>query len=147
MGNLLVSCVILSSDDNAFWSAIGPFALDLAVHRELGQPLTNAAGNEWVFASHEGVAAGFADIDMREIGKGVVWLNVAWVRPELRQRGVWRSMLDSQLRYIQNDLEGVTVLRTATNNPIAQAAFRRRGFRAYRQRGAWAYMERNNEQI
>lgn len=63
-----MSLLRLRHGDPTLYEAVGPWALDVTVHRRLGMAVTGQAGDLWVLANRDDAPVGFAQLRPFKVG-------------------------------------------------------------------------------
>lgn len=120
--------------DPAVYTAIGPFAMDREVERELGYPIYTTPEHRWIIARSGGVVA-FGGLVL--VGSDRARLDWTYVVPDHRRKGLFAAIGERKLALC----EGRRVT-TCTRSLWLLPWFARHGFVPTRPRGEWHYMER-----
>lgn len=127
-----------AADGAGFWALLGPLATDVAIHKEMGEPIVSTANHRWLFGLEDGRVVAAAALILPHDGKPS-WLAYGWVAQSHRLRGLWRTM---QAHRVAAAAEaGAKAIRVCTRTlprPLAEG-----GFALTSQRGSWSYMEKS----
>ena len=126
---------ILCGDDPATIMAIGPFAMDRAVVKELGGPIYTTPRHRWIVASVDGVVVAFGGLELvSDVRARFDW---TYVVAEHRRRGLFQVIGEQKML-----LAGQRRITTCTRTPWLVPWFHRHAFEDRPQRGEWRYLER-----
>ncbi|WP_236186194.1 GNAT family N-acetyltransferase [Pseudomonas protegens] len=130
---------ICSMEDEArFFSLLGRFFASPHVRRECGgYPLNDSPFHRWFVAVHKADSrvVGFASIEHRS---GILMWREAYVRAEARGRGVFRTLRQQVLTYV--DCHQLTCTTRVPDNSVP--FLEPHGFTLRATRGKWATLER-----
>ena len=125
----------ITRDDPSFYTLLGPLFGSRAVARELGSPLWDDPGKEWLVAMHGrqviGVCAWLPG------ARGTRLLS-AYVLPEFRCQGVYAALFSERLRLVGD------VCLTATVTPASLGTFVRYGFEVAGRKGRYTHVSRKS---
>jgi hypothetical protein len=117
---------VVTNQDASFYPNLGPFLARRAVHAEIGYPIYDDDGKEWLVAAERGKVAGFCY--RQKVGKS--WhVGRCYVVAEERRKGLFVALLDRATE----GLMGTVVMTTCSE--VMRGVLERRGFVARRQRG------------
>jgi len=134
-----VQLTLIEGDrDREFYADMGPFFASAEVSKELGSPLYDEAGSFWVIARKAKKVVGWSVFRIRK--DGVAVFDWTYVVPEWRQEGLWERLYDFKMDWLRE--RGVARVNTATSDEDMQRAFKKRGWRVRREKGAWLFYER-----
>ncbi|MEB3103110.1 GNAT family N-acetyltransferase [Ferviditalea candida] len=92
-----VELVRTNRDDPNFYNLIGPFFGSRQVAKDLGMPIWNDPGREWIVALSNCVPIACSSIEfLKTPGKAV--MKSGWVHPDWRGQGVYNRMFEERLR-------------------------------------------------
>ena len=119
--------------EEGFWPLAGPFALDKAVHKDLGEPLSSAPGMAWWFALADGVPVGFCTLRETEDS---CWLDYHYTLPAHRKKGVQGKLAKERSKH----LAGLPAkpLRISCRSHH-WASWEKQGFKLADRRGDWVF--------
>jgi hypothetical protein len=123
-----------------FWALLGPLATDVAVHKELGEPIVSTVNHRWVFGidNSTGAVVAAGALIVPHDGKDVAWLAYSYVAKTHRLRGLWKAMAAHRISAATES--GAKTIKVVTRNlsrPLTEE-----GFTLSSQRGSWSYMEK-----
>lgn len=126
-------------DEAAFFSQMGRFFASATVRRDCGgYPLNDSPRHRWFVVRRRGQKRllGFVGI---ELLTGAVRIRDGYIRPEARQRGLFRELRRQVLEYI-DELGQPCTLRVPHD---CVALLLPHGFRIQSSRGNWVTLKRN----
>ncbi|MGE8655885.1 MAG: N-acetyltransferase [Achromobacter sp.] len=126
-------------DEAAFFAHMGRFFASATVRRDCGgYPLNDSPRHRWFVVRRRGQKRllGFVGI---ELLSGAVRIRDGYIRPEARQRGLFRELRRQVLEYI-DELDQPCTLRVPHDcAPLLLP----HGFRVQSSRGSWVTLKRN----
>lgn len=130
MGHLKIKT--MTNQDPGFYETVGPFLSRREVVAETGAPIWDDDGKAWFVAYSGRKVVGLAAT--RCVGKHVALVS-AFVRPEHRGSGVYRSLISARIASTHEPLKAVAT-------PAAVAALKQAGLKKTGQRGKYTILER-----
>lgn len=118
-----------------FWQKMGEFFASPEVRRALGRPMSSKPGYVWWVALYGPTVAGFAALAPGRNKSAE--LCHAYVLPEYRLRGIYRSLLQARIGYGKERFN--RLVTTATDS--SRLALKSEGFQHIGYRGRYARME------
>jgi hypothetical protein len=125
-------CVLTNQFDE-FYSLMGPFLSNRIVVRELGSPVWDDRGKNWIIASDDSGVVGFCAYTIR---RGVAHLSSDYVLPSARRNGIYRQIFRTRLQCL-GDMPMVAAATDASKAQYLGAGFTERA-----RRGRYTYVER-----
>lgn len=135
-----VVIVRTNQDQPDFYNLMGPFFGSRQVAKDLGMPIWNDPGREWVVAIDvdENRPIGCASIEFLKT-QGKASLKSGWVHPDWRGQGIYNRMFEERLAIARE--RGIKVL-TATVTDKSYKTHIRHGFREIGRRGRYRIMRK-----
>ena len=127
------------ADGCDFWEKMGPVFCDPDLRKEFDGPINSSAEHHWILGVVAGELVAFAS----RVRKGkYIWLDIAYVKPAYREKGVHSKML--QWRLDAARAEAPVTVRVCANESSRERLVNA-GFGTYRLAGRWQYMEKQYE--
>lgn len=123
-----------------FYNMVGPFLGNRQAAKDLGMPVWNDPGREWVIAIVNGCPAACSSIEFGKSGRAT--LKSAWVQKEFRGQGIYTELLRRRIDIAQ--AQGVKIL-SATATSLSLEILLRHGFRQTGSKGKYFLLQKEVE--
>jgi hypothetical protein len=140
-GECIIWMATSRQDAPEFWTLMGKWFASKEVAEALGEPLFDNEDVIWTIAIINDQVVGFGAIDLSHSDKKIALLNYGFMQKDCRSTGIYRRILESRIKLIEQDTDVETIKALCTGDSSPTLA--KLGFSEKSKRGRYTWFVRD----